>query len=52
MQRYEVERPSAADACRIGDERVLASGDYHVAHRPYPLDPDALSIDVDHRGKY
>ncbi|HYQ71673.1 MAG TPA: HyaD/HybD family hydrogenase maturation endopeptidase, partial [Gammaproteobacteria bacterium] len=52
MQRYEAERPSAAAACRIGDGRVLACTDYTVVPRPCPLDPDALRVDVDHRGKY
>lgn len=52
MQRYEAERPAETAACRIGDERVLASADYSVAHRPWPLDPDALRVDVDQRGKY
>jgi len=52
MQRYEAERPSAAAACRIGDGRVLASTEFSVAHRPHSLAPDALSVDVDHRGKY
>lgn len=52
MQRYEGDRPPETEACRIGDARVLASTDYTVAPRPYPLDPDALSVDVDHRGKY
>lgn len=52
MQRYEEERPAETEACRIGDERVLASSDYTVAHRPYTLDPDAVRVDVDHRGKY
>jgi len=52
MQRYEKERPSAAEACRVGDGRVLASAAYSVAPRPFPLDSDALHVDVDHRGKY
>jgi len=52
MARYETERPSAVEACRIGDGRVLACGDYTVAPRPYPLEPEALRVDVDHRGKY
>jgi len=52
MQRYEAERPSEAAACRIGDGRVLASADYTLVHRPYPLGSDALRVDVDHRGKY
>ena len=52
MGRYESERPGADTACRIGDGRVLASPDYVLAHRPHALQPDALSVDVDHRGKY
>lgn len=52
MERYEGDRPSAAEACRVGDKRVLASEDYDVAYRPHPLDPEALDVDVDHRGKY
>lgn len=52
MRRYEGERPSATEACRIGDERVLASECYTLAPRRYPLAPDAMSVDVDHRRKY
>jgi len=52
MARYEEQRPSESEACRVGDVRVLASDEYIVAPRPYPLDPEALSVDVDHRGKY
>ncbi len=52
MLRYEGQRPSASEACRFGDERVLVSDQYKVTPRPYPLEPDALSVDVDHRGKY
>lgn len=52
MVRYETERPSSAEACRVGDERVLASDDYDVSYRPHPLAPDTLDVDVDHRGKY
>jgi len=50
---YENNRPSAEQACRIGDERVLKSKDFHIAYKPHPLDPEAIiSCDVDHRGKY
>ena len=53
MADYENQRPSADQASRIGDDRVLNSEDFHVTHKPYPLDPDAsISCDVDHRGKY
>jgi hydrogenase maturation protease len=49
---YEAERPPESEASRIGDDRVLKSDKYEVAPRPHALDPDALSVDVDHRGKY
>lgn len=52
MERYEGERPSESEACRNGDGRVLGSDHYAIAPRSYPLDPGALSVDVDHRGKY
>lgn len=51
MQRYEQERPSPAEACRIGDARVLHSGAF-VPGSPPESDADALQIDVDYRGKY
>jgi hydrogenase maturation protease len=52
MAHYEAGRPSQVEACRIGDGRVLACGDFTVAPRPYPLEAEALRVDVDHRGKY
>lgn len=52
LERYESERPSEHEACRVGDERVLSSERYRVEYRPQPLDPGAVSVDVDHRGKY
>ncbi len=52
MERYEGERPSADEACRFGDGRVLASDKYEVAYRPHPVKPGALGVDVDYRGKY
>ncbi len=48
--RYETERPNAATACRLGDERVVRSAAFAV-RPPQPL-TDALPIDVDYRGKY
>ncbi len=50
MQRYEAERPGAAVACRVGDDRVLGDERYKIAPRPSPV--DTVSVDVDHRGKY
>ena len=53
LEHYEQQRPSADQACRVGDARVLHSADYQVAYRPHPLDPEnSISCDVDHRGKY
>ena len=52
LERYESDRPEATDACRVGDERVLKSDRYRVGYRPQALDPGAVSVDVDHRGKY
>ena len=52
MDRYERERPGAEQACRVGDERVLNSKNYDVTYRPAPLEPGAIDVDVDHRGKY
>lgn len=52
IDRYEAERPSEHDACRVGDDRVLQSEAYDVEYRPHSLKSDTLSVDVDHRGKY
>lgn len=52
ITRYEKERPTDEQACRVGDERVLTSDDYKVEYRPHPLEPGAKSVDVDHRDKY
>lgn len=53
IDNYENNRPSAEQACRIGDDRVLKSKDFHVEYKPHPLEPEAvISCDVDHRGKY
>jgi len=51
LRRYEQERPSADEACRMGDGRVLQAVDFTV-----PAPPSAegctLRVDVDYRGKY
>ncbi len=52
IDRYEGERPREDEACRVGDDRVLQSDRFEVGYRPQPLDPGAVSVDVDHRGKY
>ena len=51
LDRYEQERPDADAACRVGDDRVLSSDRFRVAYRPQPLDPGAVSVDVDPRVK-
>ena len=50
IQRYEGERPSADQACRLGDERVVLSEAFQI--RPLPQADGNLQVDVDHRGKY
>ncbi|TVO75568.1 HyaD/HybD family hydrogenase maturation endopeptidase [Sedimenticola selenatireducens] len=53
MTRYEHERPPPEQACRLGDERVLLSGDYQVGHRPVSLEGSAMSVGLDqHLNKY
>lgn len=51
MRRYEQERPSADDACRIGDERVLHAEGFEL-RPPQPADQRTVQVDVDYRGKY
>jgi hydrogenase maturation protease len=51
IQRYEQERPSAEQACRIGDERILFS-DAFVVRPPEYSEAPGLQVDVDYRGKY
>ncbi len=50
LEQYEAGRPPAEVACRVGDERVLASD--KVKFDPKKLIDDAVVVDVDHRGKY
>lgn len=51
MQRYEDERPSPAQACRIGDQRVLETSTFTL-RQPTPSELPSLQVDVDYRGKY
>ncbi len=51
ISRYEGERPNPAQACRVGDDRVLNSADYRIAYRPAQI--DGVSVPVDqHLDKY
>ncbi|MBL4711852.1 MAG: HyaD/HybD family hydrogenase maturation endopeptidase [Gammaproteobacteria bacterium] len=53
MNEYENNRPSAQDASRVGDDRVLNSTEFTIEYKPHPLDPDdVIGCDVDHRGQY
>jgi hydrogenase maturation protease len=51
LERYEKERPPEEVACRKGDDRVIHSQAFNIQYREVPLE-DAISVDVDHRGKY
>ncbi len=55
MLSYEAGRPDAAEACRLGDSRVLLSGDYTLDYRPADIDANVnnVSVPVDkHLDKY
>ena len=51
LNDYEAGRPSAALACRTGDERVLASKDVVFDPKASIL-KDSIGVDVDYRGQY
>ncbi len=51
IQRYEQERPTATEACRIGDERILQSEVFEV-RPPLSYEEHSLKVDIDYRGKY
>ena len=52
MDQYEAERPTADEACRIGDDRVLGTLNCTIRYQPAPVGDKPMSVDVDHRGKY
>jgi hydrogenase maturation protease len=53
MDLYETQRPTAQQACRQGDARVLQSEDFRLAYRPAAVDGSGVSIGVDqHLDKY
>ena len=51
IQRYEQERPTPEQACRLGDERVLLSCAYEL-REPQTSAQANIQVDVDYRGKY
>ncbi|MGZ8907983.1 MAG: HyaD/HybD family hydrogenase maturation endopeptidase [Methylobacter sp.] len=51
IQRYEQERPTADQACRIGDDRVLQLEGFKL-RPPQPTGESTVQVDVDYRGKY
>lgn len=53
IHRYEAERPSPQQACRIGDARVLGCERFELGYRPPSLEQGSISVDVDaHLEKY
>lgn len=51
IQRYEQERPTASEACRTGDDRVLMLEGFEL-RPPQPAGENTMQVDVDYRGKY
>lgn len=51
IQRYEQERPTAEQACRIGDDRVLQLDGFEL-RPPQSTGENTVQVDVDYRGKY
>ena len=51
LEQYEAGRPSETEACRKGDDRVLADKAVKFDPKPSIID-QPLSVDVDHRGQY
>ena len=49
MQCYEAQRPTDADACRLGDARVLASPDICFDPKPVVGEPLTMTVNVDQR---
>lgn len=49
MDLYEGERPSADEACRLGDERVLTDDSVSFDPKPVDLGPAPMSVNVDSR---
>ncbi len=47
IRRYEAERPRPEQACRMGDERVVWSGDFQLGYRPADLDGQLLQVGLD-----
>lgn len=51
LEQYEAGRPSETEACRMGDDRILLDKNVTFDPKPSPI-KQALSVPVDHRGKY
>lgn len=51
LEQYEAGRPSSDDACRVGDERVLAAENMRFDPKPSPIE-ESITVKVDHRGEY
>ncbi len=51
LEQYEAGRPSAEEACRVGDDRVLMSNNMVFDPKKSIIDKP-YSVDVDYRGQY
>ncbi|MFU8788062.1 MAG: HyaD/HybD family hydrogenase maturation endopeptidase [Methylobacter sp.] len=51
IQRYEQERPTAEQACRTGDDRVLQFDGFEL-RPPQASGNNTVQVDVDYRGNY
>jgi len=45
---YEADRPGEDEACRVGDERVLASDRYKIQYQDISLEGGRLGVNLDH----
>ena len=53
ITRYEAERPAESQACRVGDERVLALDGFRPSSTPVANQAESFSVGVDaHLDKY
>jgi len=52
LQRHEPQRPASLPACHSAGTRILSNNGYRFSPKPSPLQGNAFSGDVDHRGQY
>jgi hydrogenase maturation protease len=49
INQYEGDRPDEQQACRLGDERILAASNIEFDPKPCIDEPLNLNVSVDHR---